>query len=72
MTRNIEDIIAQALGRANDDRYLLSKAVAKRANQLADGAKPLVEVDKRLNKKYSDIALLEIAEGKIAITLNEM
>ena len=40
--------------------------VAKRAEQLADGAAPLVDVDK--NKfKFADIALYEIAENKITL-----
>ncbi len=66
MENRIEEIAAKALERMGDDRYRLSLAVAKRAEQLADGAAPLVDVDK--NKfKFADIALYEIAENKITL-----
>ncbi|MRI83279.1 MAG: DNA-directed RNA polymerase subunit omega [Nitratiruptor sp.] len=62
----LEKIAAQALERVGYDRYLLSVAVAKRANELALGKEPLVDVDvKRF--KYTDIALMEIAQGKLQI-----
>jgi DNA-directed RNA polymerase subunit omega len=61
-----EQITAKALGQVNDDRYKLSLLVAKRAEQLANGAEPLVKVDKS-NSKFTDIALLEVAEGKVSI-----
>ncbi|NHG50728.1 DNA-directed RNA polymerase subunit omega [Campylobacter jejuni] len=66
MENRIEEIAAKALEKMGDDRYRLSLAVAKRAEQLADGAAPLVDVDK--NKfKFADIALYEIAENKITL-----
>ncbi|TKX32025.1 DNA-directed RNA polymerase subunit omega [Campylobacter estrildidarum] len=66
MDCRIEEIVAKALKKMGDDRYRLSLAVAKRAEQLADGAMPLVDVDK--NKlKFADIALFEIAEDKITL-----
>ncbi len=52
----------------NFDRYLLANAVGKRAEQLSRGAQPLVAFNPKKNK-YADIALLEIAEGKIAVSL---
>lgn len=62
----IEKIIAKALDRVDNDRYKLSLVVSKRAEQLANGASVLVDLDK--NKfKLSDIALAEIADGKISI-----
>ncbi|MBZ7931763.1 DNA-directed RNA polymerase subunit omega [Campylobacter sp. RM12910] len=66
MDCRIEEIAAKALRKMGDDRYRLSLVVAKRAEQLADGATPLVDIDK--NKlKFADIALFEIAEDKIIL-----
>ncbi|NPA30283.1 MAG: DNA-directed RNA polymerase subunit omega [Epsilonproteobacteria bacterium] len=62
----LEKIAAKALERANFNRYLLSTAVSKRANELANGAQPLVEMDPKKHK-FSDIAITEIAEGLITI-----
>ena len=62
----IEKIISNALAHADDDSYVLSIMVAQRANQLAEGAEPLIKADK--NKlKLTDIALMEIAEGLIEL-----
>lgn len=60
-----EQIITKALQRVGDDRYKLSLIVAKRAEQLGAGAKPLIENSGKL--KNVDIALREIAEGKIIV-----
>ena len=66
LTMRIEKIISNALTHANDDSYILSIMVAQRSNQLAEGAEPLIKVDK--NKvKLTDIALMEIAEGVIEL-----
>ncbi len=62
----LEKIAAKALEKANFNRYLLSAAVSKRANELANGAKPLIDVDAK-KFKYTDIAIMEIAEGVILI-----
>ncbi len=60
----LEKITADALKNMNDDRYLLSIAVAKRVEQLSAGAEPAIEIDK--NKyKFADIALMEIAQDKL-------
>ena len=67
MTR-LEQITAKALERINNDRYLLSKAVGKRAEELNSGAAPLVEMDVKKHKA-TDIALHEIAEGKLKVEL---
>lgn len=63
--QRIEEIAAKALKKMGDDRYQLSLVVAKRAEQLAQGAAPLVELEGRV--KFADIALREIAEGKITL-----
>lgn len=60
-----EQIVAKALKKVNDDRYILALMVAKRAEALANGETKLIENCE--NMKFSDIALLEIAEGKIAL-----
>jgi DNA-directed RNA polymerase subunit omega len=62
----IEQISAEALERVNYDRFLLSQAVAKRVKELINGAKPLVELPKK-NMQYTEIAILEIAKGKIKV-----
>ncbi len=62
----LEKIIATALKNSRDDHYLLSLMVSKRANELAEGAEPLIKVDK--NKlQLTDIALMEIADGAILL-----
>jgi len=64
----VEKITSQALKNVNFDRYLLAVAVGKRAEQLTKGAQPLVDMD--LGRfKYADVALVEIAEGKISVDL---
>jgi len=62
----LEKVAAIALEKANFNRYLLSAAVSKRANELADGAKPKVDMDPKVDK-YTDIAIVEIAQGLIKI-----
>ncbi len=62
----IEKIISNALAYADDDSYILSIMVAQRANQLAEGAEPLIKVDKN-KMKLTDIALQEISEGLIEL-----
>lgn len=64
-----EQITARALKMVDEDRYKLSILVSKRAEQLSNGAEPLVANEKNL--KFVDLALLEIAEGKVGIELLE-
>lgn len=64
--QRLEEIAAKALQNLGNDRYKLSLVVAKRAEELANGALPLVEVDKKA-LKFADIALIEIAEKKISL-----
>lgn len=62
----IEEIITKALERVNGNRYQLSLMVAKRDEQLSMGEENLLDIDTR-KMKFSDIALREIAEGKILL-----
>ncbi|EPM2802095.1 DNA-directed RNA polymerase subunit omega [Campylobacter jejuni] len=66
MNKRIEEVAAKALEKMGNDRYRLSLVVAKRAEQLANGATSLVDFDKNKNK-LADIALYEIAENKITL-----
>jgi DNA-directed RNA polymerase subunit omega len=61
----IEKINAKALEKVDYDRYLLSVVVAQRVKELANGAKPLLEVKK--NTQPTEIAIMEIAEGLIEV-----
>ena len=60
-----EEIITKALNLVDNDRYKLSLMVAKRAEQLAAGAEPLIQNSAKL--KNVDIALREIADGKVVL-----
>ncbi|MBP1680550.1 MAG: DNA-directed polymerase omega subunit [Proteobacteria bacterium] len=61
-----EEITAKALALVGQDRYRLVMLVSKRADQLSNGAEPLVKADKN-KQKFTDIALLEISEGKVRL-----
>ena len=63
-----EQLTAQALENVDFDKYLLANAVGKRAEALANGAENTLEIDTS-DMKYTDIALQEIAEGKITVNL---
>jgi len=63
-----EQLTAKALENVNFDKYLLANAVGKRAEKIANGADILLDID-TTNMKYTDIALREIAEGKITVSL---
>jgi len=63
-----EQLTAKALERVDYDKYLLANAVGKRAEAIANGAEPLVDVDPK-KVKHTDIALQEIAEGKLVVNL---
>ena len=62
----IEQINAKALERVDYDRYLLSQAVARRVNELLNGAKPLIDLPKK-NMQLTEIAIMEIAEGVVKV-----
>lgn len=63
-----EELTAQALERVDYDKYLLANAVGKRAESLSKGAESVLDIDIS-DMKYTDVALQEIAEGKLEITL---
>jgi DNA-directed RNA polymerase subunit omega len=62
----LEQLTAKALETANIDRYQLALAVAKRSEQLQNGASTKLNVDLK-KAKAADVALMEIAEGHITI-----
>ncbi len=64
----LEKVIYKAMQNAQDDSYILSIMVAQRANQLAEGAQPLIKADKE-KVKLTDIALMEIAEGLVTFDM---
>ncbi len=59
-----EELTAKALENVNFDKYLLANAVGKRAEAIANGEATVLEID-ITGMKYTDVALQEIAEGKI-------
>jgi len=63
-----EELTAQALENLDFDKYLLANAVGKRAEAIANGAPSVLDIDVT-GMKYADIALQEIAEGKITVSL---
>lgn len=63
----LEEILAEALEKVNNDRYVLSVAVGQRADELSKGAKPLIDSTQTKNMKYTDIAIKEIASGVLVI-----
>ncbi|RLA68214.1 MAG: DNA-directed RNA polymerase subunit omega [Epsilonproteobacteria bacterium] len=63
-----EQLVAIALEKVDFDKYLLANAVGKRAEAIANGAEVFLEIDST-EMKYADIALQEIAEGKITVSL---
>ncbi len=54
-----------------EDRELLVNLAARRAKELARGAHPLVNVDRKERTNYLDVALREIAENKITFEPDE-
>jgi DNA-directed RNA polymerase subunit omega len=62
----LEQLTAKALETANVDRYQLALAVAKRSDQLQNGAPTKLNVDLK-KMKAADVALMEIAEGFVTI-----
>jgi len=61
-----EELTAKALQTANIDPYQLAIAVAKRSEDLLNGAKSKLNVDLKM-MKAADLALMEIAEGVVSI-----
>jgi DNA-directed RNA polymerase subunit K/omega len=61
-----EEYLARAREKVSDVRLFIN-GVSKRASQLAKGARRLVPSLPNDERSYLDIALLEVAEGKIVI-----
>ncbi len=61
-----EELTAKALEVANIDPYQLAIAVAKRSEELLNGAKSKLNVDLK-TMKAADLALMELAEGVVTI-----
>ena len=68
---NYPEINLDDLYKKNENRFILSIAVAKRATQLKEGIRPLVEYDPERPYSYILIALKEIYEEKINIDIQE-
>lgn len=69
MIKRTEQIISQALEKTENDRYKLSILVFSRVKELGAGAQPLLKYPEEILKRMElcDIALAEIAEGKISL-----
>lgn len=53
------------------NRFLLTVAASKRARQLDDGARPLIDAS-IANNRSLDIALMEIQTGKIIVSIEDI
>jgi DNA-directed RNA polymerase subunit omega len=62
-----EQITAKALLAVDNDSYLLAKLVAQRSAELKNGAESRLQINSK-QFKFSDLALMELAEGLIAIS----
>ena len=63
----VEELTAKILREnTNLDRYQIALAVAKRADELLNGATSKLSVNSK-NIKASDLALMEIAEGLVVV-----
>ncbi|MDD3817089.1 MAG: DNA-directed RNA polymerase subunit omega [Thiovulaceae bacterium] len=63
----VEQLTAKILeNNPNMDRYQLALAVAKRADELLNGAKSKLSVHAK-NIKPADLALMELAEGLVVV-----
>ncbi len=62
----LETLTAKALEIEGLDRYQLAIAVAKRADELLNGAQSKLNIDLK-TIKAADLALMEIAEGVISV-----
>ena len=60
-------LLELALQKVSDRRILINGS-AKRAGELARGARPLLPINPQDEMSHLDIALLEIAEGKLPIS----
>ncbi|MDD4540234.1 MAG: DNA-directed RNA polymerase subunit omega [Lentisphaeria bacterium] len=65
-----EEYLARAREKVSDIRIFIN-GVSKRAAQLAKGARRLVPSPPNDERSHLDIALLEVAEGKVVITAGD-
>ena len=65
-----EELLAQARTKVKDVRMFIV-GVSRRARELAAGARCMVSQDPGAEKDYLDLALREVAEGKVIIKSNE-
>ena len=68
---NYPETDIEKLNKKIPNRFILSIAVAKRAKQLKEGIKPLVNYNPDEPYSYILIALKEISEGKINVDIIE-
>lgn len=61
-----EELLAKARTKVEDVRLFIN-GVSRRAAQLARGARILVSIPPNVEKSWLDIALQEVAEGKVII-----
>ncbi len=61
-----EELLAQAKSKVKDVRMFIV-GVSRRARELAEGARTMVTVAPGAEKDYLDLALREVAEGKVII-----
>ena len=72
MSKTIRDQINLAeLFEKVPNRFLLTVAAAKRARQIDDGARPLIEASLASDLSL-DIALMEIQLGKIVVSIEDL
>ena len=62
-----EELLAQAKAKVPDVRMFIV-GVSRRARELAEGARTMVTVAPGAEKDYLDLALREVAEGKVIIS----
>ncbi len=65
-----DDYLKQAIEKI-PDRMILIVLASKRAKELARGSYPMVPVDRRQGVNHLDVALQEIAEGKLSYEVEE-
>jgi len=53
------------------DRNILVNVASRRAKELAHGAHPMVAIDRTKAMNHLDVALQEIAEGKVSYEVTE-
>ena len=66
-SNNQDHIVMAKLQKKIKNRFLLSIAVSKRARQISEGAKPLIEFDDTEHFDPIKLAMREISEGLINI-----